>query len=1086
MKLMESFRFRHLLFLMLFLIGSSSVVMAQRTVSGKVVSAENEQPLSGATVMVKGTKKQTVTSVTGNFSIEAGDRDILVISNVGYLGIEVRTADASLISLKADARNLSEVVVTALGIKKEAKRLGYAVQEVKGAELIKAREPNPINSLTGKVAGLTIGSSAELLGAPQIILRGSDVRRGQAALIVVDGVPINSDSWNINPDDIENITILKGPSASALYGYRGQNGAIMITTKKGSKDKRGFAVEFNSSTMFEKGFNAIPKVQDLYGPGDHGKYSFVDGKGGGLNDGDYDIWGPRFEGQLIPQYDSPVDPVTGVRQGTPWTNRGKDNLKRFLQAGILSTNNIAISSSTEKADIRFSVSNTYQRGIAPNTRLNTTNFNLTNTIRFSDRLRFESNINYNRQFTDNYPDVVYGPNSIIYNIIIWGGADWDINDPGIRGIWQPGKEGVQSLYAEYQRYHNPWFMAYEWPRGHYKNDIYGYASINYKILKNLEAMVRTSVTTYDVLRTEKMPFSAHPYGREEGRGDYREDKRSLFENNTEALVTYSNNGKILNGLDLRASVGGNIRNFKYNSSFATTDYLNVPGVYNFSNSRNPVKIYNFDADMRVLSAYGFVDLSYKNYINLSVTGRADKLSTMPDGNNTYFYPSASLSTVVSEYVKLPELISFLKLKASIANVKGGLTSPTIGPAAYPIGYGSPYISSYEGPTYSNSATYTTPLVYNNQPAAYYTNVINNPELKPFSRTNYEGGVDVRFLKNRLGLDATYFIYKDGPGIFQRDVSEATGYVKEIVNGIETKRKGWEISLTGTALQPKTKNGLRWDVLVNWSTYKETLESVYNGLTQVASNFFIGDNRGDRFINIGDRIDAIYGQAFARDQNGNLINDAGGRPVTLPKGQLLGYANPDFVWGVNNKFHWKDFSFSFQFDGRVGGELINYIQRQTYRGGRHIGTVEGAMGEARYQDYLGVKSWDGPGVYTTGTLQFDPVTGQVTNVKDLAFTDNTTKTYLQDWISRYYAAEEANVVSKTFAKLRELTIGYNIPASVFGKSFIRSASISLVARNLLYFSKTKDIDLDQYPGMGAYSTLQTPTTKRFGVNLNIVF
>lgn len=1085
MNLSRIFRHRYL-FIVIMMLTAPYVMMAQRTVSGKVLSAENAQPLAGATVAVKGSSKQTITNAGGTFSIDANDNDILVISNVGYLGIEVKASEATSVMLAADARNLSEVVVTALGIKKEAKRLGYAVQEVKGAELIKAREPNPINSLTGKIAGLTIGSSAELLGTPQIILRGSDARRGQAALIVVDGVPINSDSWNISPDDIENITILKGPSASALYGYRGQNGAIMITTKKGTKDKRGFSVEFNSSTMFEKGFNAIPKVQDQYGPGDHGKYSYVDGKGGGLNDGDYDIWGPRFDGQLIPQYDSPVDPVTGVRQGTPWVNRGKDNLKRFLQTGILSTNNIAVSSSTEKADIRFSVSNTYQRGIAPNTRLNTTNFNLSNTVRFSDRLKFESNINYNRQFTDNYPDVVYGPNSIIYNIIIWGGADWDINDPGIRGIWQPGKEGVQSLYAEYQRYHNPWFMAYEWPRGHYKNDIYGYASLTYKLRKNLEAMVRSSVTTYDVVRTEKMPFSAHPYGREEGRGDYREDKRSLFENNTEILLTYNNNSKILDGLDLRASAGGNIRNFRYNSNFATTDYLNVPGVYNFSNSRNPVKIYNFDSEMRVLSAYGFIDLSYKNYVNVSVTGRADKLSTMPDGNNTYFYPSVSLSSVVSEYVKLPEVISFLKVKGSVANVKGGLTSPTIGPAAYPIGYGSPYISSYEGPTYSNSATYNTPLVYNNQPAAYYTNVINNPELKPFSRTNYEGGIDVRFLKNRLGLDVTYFIYKDGPGIFQRDVSEATGYVKEIVNGIETRRKGWEISLTGTALQPKSKNGLRWDVLVNWSTYKETLESVYNGLTQVASNFFIGDNRGDRFIQVGERIDAIYGQAFARDQSGNLINDAGGRPITLPKGQLLGYANPDFVWGINNKFNWKDFSFSFQFDGRVGGELINYIQRQTYRGGRHIGTVEGAMGDARYQDFLGIKSWDGPGVYTTGTLQFDPVTGQVTNLKDLTFTDNNTPTYLQDWISRYYAAEEANVVSKTFAKLREVTIGYSIPASVIGKTFIKQASISLVARNLLYFSKTKDIDLDQYPGMGAYSTLQTPTTKRFGVNLNIVF
>lgn len=1057
-----------------------SALWAQNgSIKGKLVDAATKQPIAGASIQVKGTRKTTTTAPDGSFVIDASPSDQVLVSSVGYEGNSFPVKGELLnLEVAQSVKQLSDVVVTALGIKKETKRLGYSVQEVKGAELVKAREPNPLNGLVGKVAGLTVGISPELLGPPALLLRGSNI-----TLFVVDGVPITSDTWNIAPDDIESFTVLKGPSAAALYGYRGQNGAIIINTKKGSA-RKGTTVEFNTSLMAEHGFVAIPEVQDEYGPGDHGRYSFVDGRGGGLNDGDYDVWGPRFEGQLIPQYDSPVDPVTGVRQGTPWVARGKDNLKRFIETGLLSTTNLAVSNSTDRSDLRFSVSHTYQKGIVPNTRLNSTSFNLSNTVRFTNRLKFESNINYNRQYTNNFPDVLYGPNSIIYNMITWGGADWDVR--GMRNYWQPGKEGVQSIYAEYQRYHNPYFMTYEWTRGHYKNDIYGYANLTYKLRNNLELMARTSVTTFDVFRNEKMPFSAHPYGREEGRGDYREDRRSLFENNTEALLSYTNNGKILPGLDIRASAGGNIRNWNYRSSFATTDYLNVPNVYNFSNSANPVKVYNFDADMRVLSVYAFADISYRNWLNLSLTGRQDQLSTLPSDNNRFFYPSASLSSVVSDYVKMPAFISMLKLKGSVANVKGGLTAANRGPAAYPLGYGTPYITSYEGPTYENSPAYTTPLVYNNSPAAYYTNTLNNRDLQPFSRTNYEGGVDMRFMRNRLGLDLTYFVYNDGPGIFNRQVSQTTGYNNAIVNGIETQRKGWEVSLTGNMHRARDRNALNWDVLVNWSTYKEVLTSIYPGVTSLPTNYFVGDNSGNRFVNVGDRVDAIYATAFARTADGQLINDAGGRPIVLPKGQFLGYGNPDWVWGVNNKFSWKNFGLSFQFDGRVGGEIVNQIERQTFRGGRNIETVQGKMGEARYQDYLGVKSWVGEGVVASGALQFDPVTGVITNLKDLAFSPNTTQTFLQDWISRYYGTYEASLISKTFAKLREVTLTYNIPTSVLGGRVFKSGSVSVVGRNLLYFSKAKDIDLDQYPGAAAYSTLQTPTTRRYGMNLNLVF
>jgi len=993
--------------------------------------------------------------------------------------------------MDTDTTRVGEVVVTALGIKKEKKKLGFAVSEIQGASLVKARETNVVDNMVGKVAGLTIGQSAELLGTSQIVLRGSDIRRGQAVLFVVDGIPINSDAYNLSPDDIEKVSVLMGPAAAALYGYRGQNGAIVITTKKGSKG--GVTVDINTSTIMENGFLTIPKVQDKYGPGDHGNYSFVDGLGGGDNDGDYDVWGPALNGQLIAQYDSPVDPVTGKRIPTPFVARGANNLQRFLQPGLLNTNNFSIASSTDKMDVRFSFSNLNQRGIVPNTGLSSNTFNISNTIRFSDRFRMNATVNYNRQATDNINDVVYGPNSLIYNIVIWQGADWDVMSDDIRGIWQPGKEGVQSIHSEYKRYQNPWFVAYKWLRGHYKNDLYGYTSFDWDITKDLNLMVRTSATTYDVLRTEKMPFSAHPYGREENRGDYREDRRAMFEINNEFLFNYN---KKVAGLDVHASVGGNRRDFNYNSSWATTDYLNVPEVYNFANSANPVRVFNFNSKMAVNSLYALADIGSK-YLFVNLGARMDQLSTMPAGNNSFVYPSASLSFLPTELFTglKSKNLSFWKLRASFAQVKGGLTSPTISQAGNTLGYGSNYNSPYDGPAYVNAGIYNTPLLYNGKPSANFTNVLPNASLAPFQRTDFEFGTEARVLNNRLGIEATYYVYNDGPGIFSRTISEATGYTNQVVNGIETQRKGWEVSFKGDVIKARKKGGLSWNSMLNLSRYREYLTAVYGDVDQIAANYFVSDNSSNRFLKVGDRIDALYTSGFARTPEGQIINDAGGRPIVLPKGQFQGYTLPDLVLGFYNQFTVKNFTIGLQFDGRIGGLIVNQIQRQTFRGGRHIETVQEnlkdangvSMASAREADTRGEKTWLGDGVQvSSGSIQYDPVTGEIVNYGDLAFKTNETKTYLQDYISRYYGQYEANIMKKDYMKLRELTVTYNIPTDKMGKTF-KAASISLVGRNLLYFAKgLDDLDMDQFPGMTGYSALQSPTMRRYGININLTF
>lgn len=1057
-------------------------LFAQKQITGRVIGKEN-QSVSGLSVLVKGTSKGTSTNDDGSFTIMANPGDILVVSGVGVAATEYKVGNSgqAVIDVQGSQTALDEVVVTALGVKKETKRLGYSVQEVKGSDLVKARESNPVNSLVGKISGLDVAINKELLAAPAVSLRG-----GNITLYVVDGIPVTSDTWNISPDDIETYTVLKGLAATALYGSRAQNGAILITTKKGKKNAKGYTIELNSSTQLDKGFIALPKTQALYGPGERNQYAFGDGKGGGLNDGDYDVWGPKFNGQLIPQYDSPIDPVTGVRQGTPWIARGKDNLKNFIQAGLLTTNNLSFSTANDRSSIRMSLSHTHQRGIVPNTKLDIANFNVNATYDLTSRLKVEASLNYNKQFTPNIPDVVYGPNSIIYSMTVWTGADYDVRQ--LRNYWQPGKEGVQSIFAEYQRYQNPWFMSYEWLRGHYKSDVVGNAALSYKLNDNIDFLLRANVTSNDLLRTEKMPYSAHPYGREQNRGDYREDRRSLFDNNVEGLAKY--HGKITNGIAIDGLAGVNARTFTYNSSFVTTDYLNVPGLYSFSNSLNPVRAYSYNSKMIVLSGYYSVNLDFGKFLSLSTTGRVDKHSSLRADNNSYFYPSASLATVISDYVRMPQFISFLKARASYATAKSPSISSYIGPAGYPLGYGNPYVTVYGGPSYSLAdPSYSIGPVYNNQTGANAPTQRIDPNVKSSQLTSTEYGLDIKFLNNRLGLSATYFNNLKGPGIVNLPISQTSGLTSIITNAIKTRITGAELSLMGTPVQ--INGGLRWDVLVNWSTFKE----VYADLPKNFETYQFKQ---------GDRVDKIYAGVTAKTPDGQVINDASGFPIYLPKAQYVGNSDVDFSWAINNKFSYKTFAISFQFDGKVGGKIQDRVMRKGIEGGSNIFTVQGKVGEAREYEFIhrdepgfeGSYIGEGVQVANGGALEYDPVTGVVTNGKSLTYTPNNTKVkYLQDYVSSFFNDFEHTSVAKTYAKLREVVLTYSVPTKFLGpRSFISKIDVSLVGRNLLYFfpERFKDMDVDQYSGRTINSTnsreydLQTPTTRSYGFNVNFVF
>jgi TonB-linked SusC/RagA family outer membrane protein len=1090
-----------------------STAAFSQAVTGKVVGADG-QPLSGVTIQIKGEKVFAITDAMGNYTITTGAANAtLIFSYIGFEKSEVNVSGKTVFNITLAQRNkeLVEVVVTALGIKKEEKKVGYAVQTVKGDELAKARDEDMFNQLEGKVAGITIAASPEMLTRPQIISRGT-----KDMLIVVDGVPINSDTWNINADDVESMTILKGPNAAALYGFRGQNGAIVVTTKRGSRDSKGWTLSYNTSDMLDKGFLVYPKDQTEYGRGTHFLYSF----GNGLDDHTQrlPVWGPRFDGQLIQQYNSPYDVATGTRSATPWESIGGNNYRNFIDAGFLSTNNISLSTSGANSDIRMSYSHVYQKGTDPNSKLNMDNLNVFADYDISSRLKFETNVNMNFQYTPQIPDADYGPNSYVYMFNVYGPSDYDVRD--LKDYYKSpmGIPGLRQYNENYGRDNNPYFMANQWLRGHNKVDMYGYLKATYKITHDLEASLRTQVTTWSQTRTEKVPAGTIlnqylPWYYWGWYGDYREDRRNLLENNSDFLLAY--NPKIRNW-NFSANLGASERSFQYNSSWATTVDLAVPGVYSLSNSQTPALAFNWGSKMQVYSGYYSFDLGYRNFFNVATTGRVDNTSTLPSGDNTFFYPSVSISSSLTDYLNLPRAISFLKLRASYADVKGALTSSQA-PSAYSLvngyfqgtgastnnllGYGFENFTSYDGPTYANQSAYSLSTYYNNEPAVTYSNTKSDPNLKPFDVKSYEAGLDYRMFNNRVGLDLTYFNTINGPQIYGLPVPSSTTYQYQNVNGVTTLKTGWEILLNLTPIQ--TRSGFKWDLLVNWSTYKEVLHSIYPGVPLLTV--------GNHNYTIGERLDDFYSTGFVRDGLGNIVMSNGG-PVNAPSGLsnniYLGHLNPDYSFGITNRISYKSFSFSFQVDGRVGGKVYDDVWYKSMNGGNAVESDQGAFKTARASEWLStsngtqpiVAAYVAPGVViASGTPTY--VNGQISNLKDLTFTPNTTAVTVQNYLSSDISSnfDEYYMISRTFVKLRDVQIAYSLPKKLLGNSAIKTASISFVGRNLLYFAKRKDFDIDQYgsgtnvsnygvqqSGTSSDVTLSSPTFRRWGMNLNFTF
>ncbi|MGK0253524.1 MAG: TonB-linked SusC/RagA family outer membrane protein [Mariniflexile sp.] len=1031
---------------------------SQTTFTGKVLD-ENQVPLPGASIVIKGSSNGASTDFDGNFEIQLSQgNEIFEISFVGYTTQDFETSGktSAVITLLSSSESLDEVVVTALGIKREKKSLGYASQELNSDEVTSAREPNLLNGISGKVAGLQITNSPSGLGgSARVSIRGDASLNinGNSPLFIVDGTPISNEivgssgsgtqdvdygngASEINPENIESINVLKGPAAAALYGARAANGAIIITTKKG-KSKSGVLGVSISSGFTVENILLLPDWQNEYGQGNNKQFEFVDGAGSGIADGVDESWGPRLDsGLLIAQFDSPR--ADGTRGGdlfstspitpTPWVSN-PNNTRDFFNTGYTKTNSIAISKSGDLGNIRFSYQNLDQTGTVPNTDLKRNTFNLSSGLNLTDKITLNANINYIKTDSGNRPSLSYGTESIMY-LFAWYGRQ--VNTNSLRDYWMQGREGEQQYNYNYNYHDNPFFNVNENTNAQNKDRIYGNININYKINKNWSAMVRSGRDFYRDLRTKKRAFSTQRFPL----GYYREDNVFFEESNTEFLVSYE---KTFNEKwNINISGGGNQFRQKQDYTQTVAPQLINPEVYSFNNTRRPLEVSSNNKEKRINSLYGFARFAYDNKLFLDITGRNDWSSTLPTDNNSYFYPSVTLSAIASDIIDLPQFISFAKIRAAYAEV-GNDTDP-----------------------YKLQSFYTNESPFGENPVLTESSLIPNANLKPENTSSYEFGLDVRLFRSRVNLDLTYYSGTTKNQIIPISTDIASGYTSKLINAGEVKNYGFEAI---AAFIPIKKNSFIWKSTLNFSTNKSKV-------TDLGGVNYTLTERNGAFIQAreGGSISAIYGRGFQRSADGQMIFNDQGIPQRTDELVYQGDYAPDYTLGISNSFKYKAFDFSFLFDTRQGGIVVSRTKT--------IASTSGQLKETLVGRETGIV---GIGVVNIGTAG-NPV-----------YIPNTVNVDARTWNNRYYERDnvEAAKYDASYTKLRQVTLGYSLPKTVVKKLPVTSARFSVTGRNLILWTNNPHFDPETVSVSGGtlqpgIENMSYPSTRTFTFNLTVNF
>jgi len=1011
-------------------------------ISGTVTD-ENGVPLPGATVLVQGTSNGVSTDFDGNYSISASQGDTLVFSFVGYSSQSVVVGSSSTVNVSLEPDNaLEEVVVTALGVQRNTKALGYSVTNVEGDEISANPSTNAINALQGKVAGVNItGSAMGAKGSSRVVIRGSSSLTGNnQPLYVVDGITINNNNlgaagmWggtdfgdgisSINPDDVASVTVLKGGAAAALYGSRASNGVIIITTKNGLGSE-GLGIEINSTTQFDMLNTSLWDTQTTYGAGSLGA---APSNSTSAMDNMYNAWGAKMSGQLVPQFD-------GVSRPYVYS----DNKDKFYQTGTTYSNTISFSTANENGNTRFSLTNLDNDDISPNSSLDRNQIGVNTSQQLGDNLRVDANMKYILEDQSGNPRLSDGP----------GNANWIINNyaPSVDVNWAkgPNGDGRNDDLSEYRAtpsiyIQNPWFAQNYYINDAEKERFIGSINARLDLTDFLYIRGRVGTDRYDLHRTTSEPYGTG-YKPQGGINHYK----LAFQQLDADFFLGTDNLSLTDQVSLTAFVGIGSNLVKSESlSINGNDFI-VPSLVSINNVKAKSAGYGF-SEKQINSAYGSAEFGYNDWAYLTVTARNDWFSTLSlagkNAPNNDLYTSATLSLVLSDAFDLGD-ISFLKLRAGYSQVAGGADSPYRLNLTYGI-VGQGHLGASLGQINGGQ--------------------IPNTEITPFEKNETEFGFDIRMLDNRLSLDATYYDNETVGDIVGVSASATSGFGSALANLGEINNSGVELLLK---YKPIVTDDFAMEVSLNYTNN----ESKVVATNDTGGNISLDEPR-DRNLRVthivGEKYGALFGTSFQRDSQGRIVHETSRGypvPVIVNNRKILGFGVPPQQIGIGASFRYKDFNAGFLIEGKSGGQIYSGTNNRLIGYGLHKMTVPAGGREA--------------GMVPDGVLEDGSV---ITTSLDYA--------QQEAYWGRYNDAAEAGIRDSDYMRLRQLSIGYNIPSNVLEGTFIQSASVSLIGKNLFFLSN----DVENVDPESAYNSNNSqglefsgmPVPRTIGFNVNLKF
>jgi TonB-linked SusC/RagA family outer membrane protein len=1027
--------------------------------------------------MVPNTNIGTVSDLNGKYSIQVpADAKELCVSYAGGNPICQSIDGNNTLNFTVSSQVLDEVVITALGLKRDNAKLGYAIESLGARDISDVASTNFLDNLSGQFAGVNVLSGPTGVGSTSLVsIRGNASFGNNTPLYVVDGIPIDNRSVlnvtneasqgfqevdfgggspEISPFDVESVTVLKGPASAALYGTRAANGVVIINTKTG-KPSEGLGIEVNSQTMFERPFR-LPQFQNEFGQGNGGAFEYLNGAGGGVNDNISFSYGPRLDqGTLTPQFDSPVQLADGtiVRAGdlalydgeaispTPF-NSNPDNVADLYETGVTTTNNIALSQAFSGGNYRLSFTDLRSDSYIPGVNFERNNVSARLNFTPTKKLTVSTGINYVNSRSDNRPSSGYGSENLNYTLVSWLGRSTNLES--LRDYWQPGLEGIQQFSFNTSFFDNPFFILNENRNSFTRDRFTGFLSANYEISEKLDFRIRTGIDNSDEDREFRRAFSTNRFRN----GAYAENTVNFTEQNTDVLLTYSDKFK---GITFSASVGGNRLNQKTEFEQIQAEALSAPGIYRLTNTAVPLISFGQITERRINSVYGLASVGWRDQIFVDVTGRNDwssSLATPESADNTsFFYPSVSASWIASKTLDLTRgPISFLQLRASAAQV-GSDTDP-----------------------YRTTGTFTASTPVGGNPA--FTSQAQLPAngLRPERSTSFEGGVDVRVLDDKIGLDLTVYTQLNKDQILNLPSPISSGYESRIVNGGAVRATGIEavLSMRNIKLGP-----IRYDGRINFTKSQATVERLPDGVDRTTIDFArVYSSPGQTVFFIaeeGSKIGDIFGTGYLRNDEGRFIVDSDGEFIADNTLRKLGNYTPDFQVGFNNTFSYDRFSLSFLVDWRQGGELVSRTQA--------LGAYSGQLEESSFRPEEGIIV---PGVVNTGTADA-PV-----------FVENTTAISAETFYIQFYNREneENNTLDATFVKLREIRLGYSLNSK--NVNWLNNFEFAIIGRNLAAWSPgIRHFDPEQFAVQGTrfvrgVEDISYPTPRSIGFSINAKF